>query len=58
MRVLLLKVRFNRPYTSLKLADSRQTHSVYIGDVNYQDKVKNNRGVVIGPTARSQTGLE
>ena len=48
MRVLLLRSRFDRLHTFLKLADSGQTHSVYMGDVNYRDKVENNRGVVMG----------
>ena len=32
----------------MKLADSGQKHSVYMGDVNYGDKIENNRGVVMG----------
>ena len=32
----------------MKLADNRQAQSVHMGDVNYQDKIENNRGVVMG----------
>jgi UDP-2,3-diacylglucosamine pyrophosphatase LpxH len=48
VRALLLRARFDRFHSWLKLADSGQVHSVYMGDVNYQNKIENNRGVVMG----------
>ena len=32
----------------MKLADRGQTHSVFIGDVNYRDKIDNKGGVIMG----------
>jgi hypothetical protein len=48
VRVLLPRARCNCFHAYLKVANSEQTHSVYMGDVNFQDKVENNRGVVMG----------
>jgi hypothetical protein len=46
--VLLLRAMCDCFHTFLEGADSGQTHSVCMGDVNYQDKIENNRGVVMG----------
>ena len=35
-------------YLFLALANDRKVHSVYMGDVNYQDRIENNRGIVMG----------
>lgn len=32
----------------MNLADNGQAQSVHMGDVNYHDKIENNRGVVMG----------
>lgn len=34
--------------TRLKLAEIKQKHSVRMGDVNFRDKIDNNKGVVMG----------
>ena len=40
--------RSDMSFTRLKLAEIKQKHSVRMGDVNFRDKIDNNRGVVMG----------
>ena len=35
-------------FARLKLAENQQKHSVRMGDVNFRDKINNNRGVIMG----------
>lgn len=35
-------------FTRLKLSEINQKHSVPMGDVNFRDKIDNNRGVIMG----------
>ena len=35
-------------FARLKLAENQQKHSVRMGDVNFRDKIDNNRGLIMG----------
>lgn len=45
---MLLKTGFALLLDTFNLADQDQGYSVIMGDVNYQDKIENNRGVIMG----------